>query len=70
MSVRRAVNGYLFMLRDGASQKFLDRLEAILEPPLQVRAERLREEWDDDEAFATFAQAGAITPGGGQFTTN
>lgn len=46
------------MLRDGASQKFLDRLDMILEPPLATRAERLRDEWDDDEAFATFAQAG------------
>jgi len=56
--VRRAVNGYLHMLRDGAPQKFLDRLDMILEPPLAARAERLREEWDDDEAFAAFAQAG------------
>jgi hypothetical protein len=46
------------MLRDGASQKFLDRLDMILEPPLATRAERMREEWDDDEAFAAFAQAG------------
>lgn len=45
------------MLRDGASQKFVDRLEMVLEPPLQARAERMREEWDDDEAFAGFAQA-------------
>ena len=52
------MNGYLFMLRDGASQKFLDRLDSILEPPLQTRAERLREEWDDGEAFAAFQQAG------------
>lgn len=51
------MNGYLFMLRDGASQKFLDRLEMVLEPPLPVRAERMREEWDDDEAFAAFQQA-------------
>ena len=57
--MRRAVNGYLFMLRDGASQKFLDHLEMILEPPLATRAERLREEWDDGEAFAAFAQAGS-----------
>ena len=56
--MRRAVNGYLHMLRDGASQKFLDRLEMILEPPLAVRSERLKEEWDDDEAFAAFASAG------------
>lgn len=47
------------MLRDGASQKFLDRLDNILEPPLQTRAERLREEWDDDEAFAAFEQTGS-----------
>lgn len=46
------------MLRDGASQKFLDRLEAALEPPLAVRAARMREEWDDEEAFATFQRAG------------
>jgi hypothetical protein len=46
------------MLRDGAPQKFLDRLEMILEPPLAARASRLREEWDDDEAFSAFAQAG------------
>lgn len=46
------------MLKDGASQKFLDRLEMILEPPLATRAERLREEWDDEEAFSAFAQAG------------
>jgi hypothetical protein len=46
------------MLRDGASQKFLDRLEMVLEPPLAARAARLRDEWDDDEAFAGFAQAG------------
>ena len=59
MSVRRAINGYLHMLRDGASQKFLDRLEMILEPPLPVRAQRIKEEWDDDEAFASFASAGA-----------
>ena len=52
------MNGYLFMLRDGASQKFLDRLDMILEPPLATRAERLRDEWDDDEAFAAFAEAG------------
>lgn len=52
------MNGYLFMLRDGASQQFLDRLEMILEPPLATRAERLKEEWDDDEAFAAFEQAG------------
>jgi hypothetical protein len=58
LTVRRAVNGYLHMLRDGAPQKFLDRLEMILEPPLAARAERLREEWDDDEAFSAFAQAG------------
>ena len=44
------------MLRDGASQKFLDRLEDILEPPLETRAERMREEWDDGEAFAGFEQ--------------
>lgn len=44
------------MLRDGASQKYLDRLEMILEPPLATRAERMREEWDDDAAFAGFAQ--------------
>lgn len=50
------MNGYLFMLRDGASQKYLDRLEMILEPPLATRAERMREEWDDDAAFAGFAQ--------------
>lgn len=56
--MRRAVNGYLHMMRDGASQKFLDRLEMILEPPLATRAERMREEWDDDEAFAAFASAG------------
>lgn len=56
--MRRAVNGYLFMLRDGASQKFLDRLEMVLEPPLAARAARLRDEWDDDEAFSAFAQAG------------
>lgn len=47
------------MLRDGASQKFLDRLEMILEPPLEARAIRMREEWDDDEAFSGFAQAGS-----------
>jgi hypothetical protein len=47
------------MLRDGAPQKYLDRLEMILEPPVQTRAERMREEWDDDEAFAGFTQAGA-----------
>lgn len=52
--MRRAINGYLFMLRDGAPQKFLDRLEMVLEPPLELRAERMREEWDDDEAFAGF----------------
>ena len=46
------------MLREGAPQKFLDRLEMILEPPLAVRAERMREEWDEDEAFAAFAQVG------------
>lgn len=45
------------MIRDGASQKYLDRLEMILEPPLQARAERMRQEWDDDEAFAGFAAA-------------
>lgn len=45
------------MLRDGAPQKFLDRLEMILEPPLATRAERMREEWEDDEAFAMFEQA-------------
>lgn len=50
------MNGYLFMLRDGASQKYLDRLEMILEPPLATRAERMREEWDDDEAFSSFAE--------------
>lgn len=54
--MRRVVNGYLHMLRDGASQKFLDRLEDILEPPLETRAERMREEWDDGEAFAGFEQ--------------
>lgn len=53
--MRRAVNGFLFMLRDGASQKFLDRLDMILEPPLEVRSQRMREEWDDEEAFAGFA---------------
>lgn len=58
MTVRRAVNGYLYMLKEGASQKFLDRLEMVLEPPLNVRAERMREEWDDDEAFSMFVQAG------------
>ena len=52
------MNGYLHMLRDGASQQFLDRLEMILEPPLATRADRLREEWDDDEAFAAFEQSG------------
>jgi len=46
------------MLRDGASEKYLDRLEMILEPPLAARAERMREEWDDDEAFAAFSDAG------------
>jgi len=46
------------MLRDGASQKYLDRLEMILEPPLAARAARMREEWDDDEAFAGFSAAG------------
>lgn len=45
------------MLRDGASQKVLDRIEMILEPPLQTRADRLREEWDDAEAFAGFIGA-------------
>jgi len=58
LTVRRTVNGYLFMIRDGAPSKFLDRLEAVLEPPLATRAARLKEEWDDDEAFAMFqAQA-------------
>ena len=47
------------MLRDGASQKFLDRLEMVLEPPLAIRAERMREEWDDEEAFAAFQRAGS-----------
>lgn len=42
------------MLRDGASEKFLDRLDMMLEPPLEIRATRMREEWDDDEAFAGF----------------
>jgi hypothetical protein len=46
------------MLKDGASQKFLDHLEMVLEPPLAVRSVRLREEWDDDEAFASFERAG------------
>ncbi len=55
--MRRAVNGYMFMLTDGASQKFLDRLEMVLEPPLAIRSVRLREEWDDDEAFASFEAA-------------
>lgn len=49
------MNAYLFMLKDGASQKFLDHLEMALEPPIAVRAARLREEWDDDEAFSAFA---------------
>lgn len=52
------MNGYLFMLRDGASQKFLDYLEMQLEPPLEVRAAKMREEWDDDEAFAGFRAVG------------
>ena len=42
------------MLRDGAPQQFLDRLDSILEPPIMTRAERLRDEWDDDEAFDLF----------------
>ena len=45
------------MITEGASQRFLDRLEMVLTPPLQTRADRLREEWDDDEAFASFAAA-------------
>lgn len=49
------------MLRDGASEQFLDRLEAALEPPLQARADRLRAEWDDDEAFAGFGTEGFTT---------
>lgn len=53
------MNGYLFMLRDGASQQFLDRLEMVLEPPLEIRSARMREEWDDDEAFAAFQAAGS-----------
>lgn len=48
----------MHMLTDGAPQKFLDRLEMILEPPLATRADRLREEWDDGEAFSAFAEAG------------
>lgn len=52
--MRRAVNGYLFMLREGAPQKFLDRIDMVLEPPLEYRAQRMKEEWDDDEAFAGF----------------
>ena len=52
------------MLRDGASEKFLDRLDDLLEPPLKTRAERMREEWDDDEAFAGFQQ------NAGGFATN
>jgi hypothetical protein len=47
------------MLKDGASQKFLDRLEMVLEPPLEYRAAQMREEWDDDEAFAGYASAGS-----------
>lgn len=58
MSVRRAVNAFLFMLKDGADQKFIDRIDNILEPPLQLRASRLKEEWDDAEAFAAFASSG------------
>ena len=46
------------MLRDGASEKFLDRLEMILEPPIAARASRMREEWDDGEAFAAFEGSG------------
>jgi hypothetical protein len=57
--VRRAVNGYLFMIRDGAPKKLLDRIDMILEPPLQIRAQRMREEWSDEDAFAGFADAGA-----------
>ncbi|WP_395160408.1 hypothetical protein [Ilumatobacter sp.] len=51
------MNGYLFMLRDGATEKFLDILEMRLEPPLEVRAARMREDWDDDEAFSGFSEA-------------
>lgn len=54
------------MLRDGAPQKVLDRIEAALEPPLQMRAQILKETWDDDEAFAAFASSGQgfATPDG------
>lgn len=49
------------MLRENASQQMLDRIEMMLEPPLPVRAERLREEWDDGEAFASFQGESGFT---------
>ena len=49
----RAINGYLFMIREWADADANDMIDEALLPP----AKYLSMTWSDDEAWATFETA-------------
>lgn len=53
MSARRAINGYLFMIREWADADTRDQIDEALLPP----AKYLAMTWDDDEAWSVFEDA-------------
>ena len=59
LSARRAVNLYLFAVREWADEERLDMIEAAIEPPNQWDSLRRTPVWwkDDEDAWSAFATA-------------
>jgi len=59
LPVDRALNAYLYAIREHAKDETLDRIEEALEPPNRWDAIREAPVWwvDEDDAWASFAQA-------------
>ena len=53
LSACRAINAYLYMIREWADADTNDRIDMALEPP----AKYLSLTWDDEEAWASFESA-------------